>query len=71
MANGSIYVEGVALRTLNPPIEGIFYRVTFHCDWDASEMSMGKYVSMVSRDDAGMRTAGVHLACLPAFDVPR
>ena len=64
-------VEGVAPRTLNLPITEIFYRFTFHRDWDVSEMSMGKYVSMVSRDDAGMRAAGVRLACLPAFDVLR
>lgn len=54
ITDGTVPVEGVQLRTLNLPIEEIFYRFTLHREWDVSEMSMGKYIALRSQDDASV-----------------
>ncbi len=54
VTDGTVRVEGVQLRTLDLPIEEIFYRFTLHREWDASEMSMGKYIALRSQDDASV-----------------
>jgi len=46
VSDGSVPVEGVSLRTLNLPLEEIFYRFTLHREWDISEMSTGKYIAV-------------------------
>ncbi|APW38833.1 4,5-dihydroxyphthalate decarboxylase [Rhodoferax koreense] len=51
VTDGTVPVEGVALRTLHLPIEEIFYRFTLHREWDISEMSMGKYIALRAQDD--------------------
>ncbi len=60
VTDGSIPVEGVALRTLNLPIEEIFYRFTMHREWDISEMSMAKYIALRSQPNPD-------LIALPVF----
>lgn len=51
VTDGTLPVEGVRLRTLNLPIEEIFYRFTMFREWDISEMSMGKYIALRSQGD--------------------
>ena len=38
---------------LRLPIEEIFYRSTFHREFDVAEMSFAKVVSLASQDDRG------------------
>jgi 4,5-dihydroxyphthalate decarboxylase len=52
LANGRVPVEGVALTFLNMQIEEIFFRQFNYWDFDASEVSMGKYCSLVSQGAA-------------------
>ena len=51
LTDGTVPVEGVDLRVIHLPIEETFYRFVFYREWDVSEMSMGKYISMRSQDD--------------------
>jgi 4,5-dihydroxyphthalate decarboxylase len=51
LMSGRVQAEGIDLIPLNLPTEEIFYRFIKHREWDVSEMSMGKYVSMVSQGD--------------------
>jgi 4,5-dihydroxyphthalate decarboxylase len=51
VTDGTLRVEGVQLRTLDLPIEEIFYRFTLHREWDISEMSMAKYIALRSQND--------------------
>ncbi len=60
VTDGTVRVEGVQLRTLDLPIEEIFYRFTLHREWDASEMAMGKYIGLRSQGDTS-------LIALPVF----
>jgi 4,5-dihydroxyphthalate decarboxylase len=52
LATGRVPVEGVALTFLNLQIEEIFFRQFNYWDFDASEVSMGKYCSLVSQGNA-------------------
>jgi len=47
-------VQGVSLNVLNLPPEEAFFRFTFFREWEVSEMSMGKYVSLRSQEDNGI-----------------
>ena len=49
--NGKVPVEGIELIAGNHQIEEIFFRFTFFKEWDVSELSMGKYVSLRSQGD--------------------
>ena len=60
VTDGAIPIEGVLLRTLNLPIEEIFYRFTMYREWDISEMSMGKYIALRSQGD-------LSITALPVF----
>ena len=60
VTDGTAPIEGVLLRTLNLPIEEIFYRFTLHREWDMSEMSMGKYIALRSQGDTS-------ITALPVF----
>ena len=60
VTDGSVCIEGVQLRTLNLPIEEIFYRFTLHREWDMSEMSMGKYIALRAQGDTS-------ITALPVF----
>ena len=52
LANGRVPVEGVELTFLNMQIEEIFFRQFTYGDFDASEVSMGKYCSLVSQGNS-------------------
>jgi 4,5-dihydroxyphthalate decarboxylase len=49
LVSGRVPVEGVELTALNLQIEEIFYRMFNHLDFDASEVSMGKFSSLASQ----------------------
>jgi 4,5-dihydroxyphthalate decarboxylase len=51
LASGRIRAEGIALRMLDMPVEEAFFRMIRFEEFDLSEMSMGRYVSMVSQGD--------------------
>ena len=51
LLDGTVRVEGVDLTVLRLPIEEIFYRFTRYREWDVSEMSFGKIISLASQDD--------------------
>ena len=62
VTDGTVRVEGVQLRTLDLPIEEIFYRFTLHREWDVSEMSMGKYIALRSQDDSSVMALPVFIS---------
>lgn len=51
LASGRVRAEGISLRLLDMPVEEAFYRMIRFEEFDLSEMSMGRYVSMVSTGD--------------------
>jgi 4,5-dihydroxyphthalate decarboxylase len=51
LALGAVRPEGIDLNVLNLPVEEIFFRFTKHREWDVSEMSFAKVVSLLSQDD--------------------
>ena len=51
LVSGAVAAEGIELNPLNLTIEEIFFRFTKFREWDVSEMSMGKYVSLKSQGD--------------------
>ena len=53
LLDGTVSVGGVDLTVLRLPIEEIFYRSTFNREFDVTEMSFAKIVSLASQDDAG------------------
>ena len=54
VTTGQVPVQGVSLNVLYLPPEEAFYRFTFYREWEVSEMSMGKYVSLRSQEDTGI-----------------
>lgn len=52
LVSGRVPVEGVELTALNLQIEEIFYRMFNHRDFDASEVSMGKFSSLASQGNS-------------------
>jgi 4,5-dihydroxyphthalate decarboxylase len=48
---GRVAVEGIDLTCLTPPVEEIFYRCLVHGEWDVSELSFAKYVSLRAKGD--------------------
>ena len=60
VATGQVPVQGVSLNVLYLSPEEAFFRFTFFREWEVSEMSMGKYVSLRSQDDDG-------IAAIPVF----
>lgn len=54
LLDGTVRVEGVDLTVLRLAVEEIFYRFTFHREWDISEMSFAKVISLASQDDPGL-----------------
>jgi 4,5-dihydroxyphthalate decarboxylase len=66
LITGRVPVEGVELTALNLQIEEIFFRQFNYRDFDVSEVSMGKYCSLVSQGNAP-------LVAIPVFPsrVPR
>ena len=62
VTDGTVRVEGVLLRTLDLPIEEIFYRFTLHREWDISEMSMAKYIALRSQGDDSIMALPVFIS---------
>ena len=52
--------QGIDLNVLDLPIEEIFYRFTHFREWDASEMSFGKVISLMSQPRP-------EIICVPVF----
>src|SRR5213078_2014147 len=48
--SGAVRPQGIDLLPLELPIEEIFYRFTKFREWDVSEMSFGKVVSLMSEE---------------------
>ncbi len=51
---GPVTAEGIDIAYLRYQVEEIFYRFTKFREWHVSEMSFGKYVSLVASGDAGI-----------------
>ena len=51
LANGTIVPNGIDIIPLLYDVEEIFYRFTLYREWDLSEMSMGKYTSLIASGD--------------------
>jgi len=66
LATGQVPVEGVDLTCLELQIEEIFFRMFTYRDFDASEVSLAKYSSLISQGDRS-------LIAIPVFPsrVPR
>jgi len=54
LLTGRVEAEGIALTALNFEVEEIFFRFVRFREWDVSEMSMGKYVSLRAGGDDGL-----------------
>ena len=54
LTSGTVPVDGIDLTHLSLPIEEIHFRFTNFREWDVSEMSLGKYVSLLSQGDRSM-----------------
>jgi 4,5-dihydroxyphthalate decarboxylase len=54
LATGEVPVQGASLNVLTLPPEEAFFRFTRFREWEVSEMSMGKYVSLRSQGDDGI-----------------
>ena len=50
LLSGEVRATGIDLVPLELPIEEIFYRFTKFREWQASEMSFGKTVSLMAQD---------------------
>jgi 4,5-dihydroxyphthalate decarboxylase len=57
--HGRVRVEGVNITAMELPIEEIFFRMISFGEFDVSEFSMAKYVSMVGRGTAPFRAIPV------------
>jgi 4,5-dihydroxyphthalate decarboxylase len=51
LLDGTVVPEGIDIIALRLTPEEIFYRFTRFREWDVSEMSFGKYISLVSQGD--------------------
>ena len=51
LLDGTVRADGIDLTALRLSPEEIFHRFTRHREWDVSEMSFGKYISLASRGD--------------------
>ena len=60
LVDGTVRAEGIDLIALNLPIEEMFYRFIRFREWDISELSFGKYVSLRSQNDRS-------IAAIPVF----
>jgi 4,5-dihydroxyphthalate decarboxylase len=60
LLSGDVRATGIDLVPLELPIEEIFYRFTKFREWQASEMSFGKVISLMSEDKP-------EIICVPVF----
>lgn len=51
LASGRVRAEGIELSILNMPVEEVFFRALRFREFDVCEMSMGRYVALVSQGD--------------------
>mgnify|MGYP001201349490 CR=1 FL=1 len=51
LASGRVRAEGIELSILNMPVEEVFFRALRFREFDVCEMSMGRYVSLLSQGD--------------------
>jgi 4,5-dihydroxyphthalate decarboxylase len=51
LMDGSVRADGIVFTVLNQPVEETFFRFIKYQEFDVSEMSFGKYVSMVASGD--------------------
>ncbi|MEA3194621.1 MAG: 4,5-dihydroxyphthalate decarboxylase [Betaproteobacteria bacterium] len=58
--SGEVRATGIDIIPLELPIEEIFYRFTKFREWQASEMSFGKVISLMSEDKP-------EIICVPVF----
>ena len=65
LVNGKVPVEGVDLTCLSLQIEEIFFRMFTYRDFDVSEVSMGKYCSLVSQGDSPLLAIPVFPSRVP------
>lgn len=54
LRTGVVKPQGIELTCLDLPVEEIFYRFLHHREWEVSELSFGKYVSLRSQDDRSL-----------------
>lgn len=54
LVTGEVVVEGVELNALTLPVEEIFYRFLHHREWEVSELSLAKYVSLRAAGDTSI-----------------
>jgi 4,5-dihydroxyphthalate decarboxylase len=59
VVNGRVRPEGIDLTAMELPIEEIFFRTFSFGEWDISEFSMAKYVSLVGMATAPFRAIPV------------
>ena len=65
LMTGRVPVEGVDLTCLNLQIEEIFFRQFNYRDFDVSEVSMGKYASLVSQGNSPLTAIPVFPSRVP------
>lgn len=51
VVSGAVPVEGVELTPLQLPVEEIFYRFLHHREWEVTELSFAKYLSLRAAGD--------------------
>ena len=54
LTGGLIRAQGIQLGALTLAIEEIFHRFTRYREWEVSELSMGKYSSLISQGDRSL-----------------
>lgn len=54
LTNGVVRPDGILLTPQILQIEEIFFRFTYHLEWDVSEMSFAKYISLTAAGNAPM-----------------
>ncbi len=54
LTNGLVRADGIVLTPQILQIEEIFYRFTNNLEWDVSEMSFAKYISLTAAGNAPM-----------------
>lgn len=59
---GTVKAEGIDITYLNLVHEEIFYRFLKYREWDVSEVSFAKYVSLVSQNDSSMTAIPVFVS---------
>lgn len=60
--SGRVAVEGIDLVPSFLPPEEVFHRFSRYREWDISEMSMGRYVSMLSQGDQSLTAIPVFVS---------